>query len=276
MYCTKEIIPFAFGDNLVRVHRDENGEPWWVAKDVCIILGLDNNRQAVSNLDDDEKITVSISDGNPRAGQPHQLTFVNEPGLYSLVFRSRKPEAREFKRWVTHEVLPSIRKTGQYTHPKATPAPPPEPAPAPELPRLTWEEMPDDVRRIKPRVRERCMDLALQTCRITGVTDREHLLATFVDYCKVIGGPSWDFDTLSYDSRSKCIAEYVSTCLMEAPGNRLSAGEIYQHFMRWWNAHYAEKSTPRIKSLASVLKLRYRSFKASTMFYQDVAFAATN
>ncbi len=267
MYCNKEIIPFAYGDSLVRIVHDENANPWWVAKDVAEVLGYRMASDMTRNLDDDEKGTHFLR----TAGGEREVSIINEPGLYSSIIRSNKPEARAFKRWVTHEVLPSIRKTGQYVHPKPVPAP--EPAPTPEIPRLTWEEMPEDVRRIKPRVRERCMDLALQTCRITGVTDREHVIATFVDYCRVIGGPSWDFDTLSYDSRSKCIAEYVSTCLMEKPGNRLSAGEIYQHFMRWWGAHYAEKSVPRLKSLASVLRLRYRAVKASTIFYQDVAFA---
>lgn len=65
-------------------------------------------------LGEDEKITLSNPDGNPRAGIPHQMNVVSEPGLYSLILRSRKPEAKAFKRWVTHEVIPSIRKHGLY------------------------------------------------------------------------------------------------------------------------------------------------------------------
>ena len=98
----------------LRGFLDDDGNPWFVAIDVCAALGLDNSREAVSSLDHDEKITVSNPDGNPRAGTPHRLTAISEPGLYSLIFRSRKPEAKAFKRWVTHEVIPSIRKTGQY------------------------------------------------------------------------------------------------------------------------------------------------------------------
>lgn len=90
---------------------DLDGEPWWVAKDVCDVLGLDNSRQALSRLDDDEKNTVIISDGTP--GNPNQA-IVNESGLYSLILTSRKPEAKQFKKWVTAEVLPTIRKTGSY------------------------------------------------------------------------------------------------------------------------------------------------------------------
>ena len=99
------------GSDPVRVVTGKDGEPWFVAKDVCDILGIGNNRDAITALDDDEKNTVAISDGIP--GNPNK-TIVSEPGLYKLVMRSRKPEAKEFQRWVTHEVLPSIRKHGGY------------------------------------------------------------------------------------------------------------------------------------------------------------------
>ena len=99
----------------VRVVTDEDGEPWFVAKDVCAILGLGNSRQAVASLDDDEKNTVTISDGIP--GNPNK-TVISEPGLYSLVSRSRKKQAHDFRRWVNHDVLPSIRKTGMYATPQ--------------------------------------------------------------------------------------------------------------------------------------------------------------
>ena len=88
---------------------DDN--PWFVAVDVCNVLGLTNSRKAVSYLDDDEKNTVTINDGIP--GNPNK-TIISEAGLYSLILRSRKPEAKAFKRWITHEVIPSIRKTGGY------------------------------------------------------------------------------------------------------------------------------------------------------------------
>ena len=106
-----EIQTFNFNDATLRTLTDENGEPWFVAKDVCDILKISNNRDAISQLDDDEKDTVGISDGIP--GNPNK-TIISEPGLYKLIMRSRKPEAKEFQRWVTHEVLPTIRKTGGY------------------------------------------------------------------------------------------------------------------------------------------------------------------
>lgn len=86
------------------------GEPWFVAKDVCEALGLGNMSQAVARLDDDEKGVIS----NDTPGGIQEFRAINEPGLYSLIMSSRKPEAKAFKRWVTHEVLPSIHRDGAY------------------------------------------------------------------------------------------------------------------------------------------------------------------
>jgi prophage antirepressor-like protein len=86
-------------------------EPWWVAKDVCDVLGLSNTTEAVRTLDDDEKSTLRITEGGP------ERNVISESGLYSLIMRSNKPEAKTFKRWVTHEILPTIRKHGAYVTP---------------------------------------------------------------------------------------------------------------------------------------------------------------
>ena len=90
----------------------QNGEPWFVAADVCKALDITQNRNAVARLDDDEK-GVRLTD---TLGGKQKLTIVNEAGLYSLVLGSRKPEAKAFKRWITHEVLPTIRRTGGYVN----------------------------------------------------------------------------------------------------------------------------------------------------------------
>ena len=86
-------------------------EVWFVAKDVCDILGLDNPTEAIRPLDEDEKNTLRISEGN--RGNPN-VNIISESGVYALVFRSNKPEAKAFSRWVRHEVLPQIRRTGSY------------------------------------------------------------------------------------------------------------------------------------------------------------------
>lgn len=93
---------------------EHNGLPWFVGKDVCDCLELGNTTEALRGLDNDEKFTLSNPEGNPRAGIPLELNIISEPGLYSLILRSRKPEAKAFKRWLVHEVIPSIRRSGGY------------------------------------------------------------------------------------------------------------------------------------------------------------------
>jgi len=108
---------FSFHEKQVRVVV-KDGDPWFVAKDVCEPLGLENVSLAIngradrpdSGLDPDEKGIAIVN----TPGGPQEMAVVNEPGLYSLVMKSRKPEAKAFKRWITHEVIPSIRKHGMY------------------------------------------------------------------------------------------------------------------------------------------------------------------
>ena len=87
-----------------------DGEPWFVAADVCRALEIGNPSMTVERLDDDEKGISTID----TLGGKQRMTIINEPGLYSLVLSSRKPEAKAFKRWITHEVIPAIRKYGGY------------------------------------------------------------------------------------------------------------------------------------------------------------------
>ena len=115
----QQLAPFDFEGRQVRIVTDAQGEPWFVAADVLSTISLD--RKALQRLDDDEKGVNSIH----TPGGIQEMTTVNEPGLYALVLGSRKAEAKRFKRWVTHEVLPAIRKTGSYAVPAmaALPAP---------------------------------------------------------------------------------------------------------------------------------------------------------
>ena len=88
----------------------QGDEPWWVLADVCRALGLERTDSVARRLDPDEKGTHLVS----TPGGPQEMTIINESGLYMVIFRFDKPEAKAFKRWVTHEVLPSIRRTGRY------------------------------------------------------------------------------------------------------------------------------------------------------------------
>ena len=107
----EEAKVFTFNENNKPVRVElVDGEPWFVAKDVCAALGIVNHLDAISRLDDDEKGGSVVA--TPSGEQT--MKVVNESGLYNLIFQSRKPEAKKFRKWVTGEVLPSIRKTGRY------------------------------------------------------------------------------------------------------------------------------------------------------------------
>lgn len=106
---------FEYQNNKVRT-VDMDGEAWFVLKDVCAVLGINNNRMAADRLDDDEK-GVSLID---TLGGKQEMVIVNESGLYHVILRSDKPEAAPFRRWVTNDVLPAIRKTGSYNAPQLT------------------------------------------------------------------------------------------------------------------------------------------------------------
>ncbi|HAS85382.1 MAG TPA: hypothetical protein DCS31_01075 [Candidatus Competibacteraceae bacterium] len=113
------IVSFNFVAQSVRVVM-RGDEPWFVAADVCEALTIANHRDAVAKLDEDEKDGVGITDA---IGREQETTVINESGLYSLILTSRKPEAKKFKKWVTSEILPALRKTGHYEIPRPVAVP---------------------------------------------------------------------------------------------------------------------------------------------------------
>ena len=105
-----EMQVFKYEDNEVRT-VEQGGEVWWVLADVCRVLGLTNSRMTKKQLDEDEKGVSQIY----TPGGKQDVTIISESGLYKVILRSDKPEAKKFTRWVTHEVLPTIRRTGSYS-----------------------------------------------------------------------------------------------------------------------------------------------------------------
>lgn len=114
------LVKFGFEGHEIRTQRDEEGEVWFCVNDVCAPLEHTNPRKAVDDLVDDDDVTKR--DVIDSLGRTQEANFVNESGMYALVMGSRLESAKRFKRWVTHEVLPAIRKTGSYSAAAATPA----------------------------------------------------------------------------------------------------------------------------------------------------------
>ena len=252
-----QMVPFAFGDNMVRVRMDENGNPWWVAKDVAVILGLQNIRQNLTELDDDEKITVSNTDGNPRAGIPHQYALVSESGLYALVFRSRKPEAKVFSKWVRSEVLPALRKTGRYETPhmarKNAVKPEKEPFKGDRL-------FSDAVLALETDERIRLLEQAIK------VAGKEAMpVAAMEDYfvrlCEMAG-------KRRRDPKMEKIQRFIAECVSPMPGSRLPFMRIYSAFYDWWEAN-EHGAVPGSKSLALALRQYFEPQKSSNSWFRD-------
>ena len=105
-----ELTVFDYNQMPIRTIQKDSGL-WWVLADVCRVLGLNDAHKVAARLDEDERNLIPVTD---TLGRNQNTTVINEPGLYSVILRSDKPEAKAFKRWVTHEVLPAIRKNGNY------------------------------------------------------------------------------------------------------------------------------------------------------------------
>lgn len=107
---TSTVVPFYFQSHEIRTITDEKGSPWFVAKDVCDVLDLSNPTESLRALPEDELTSETLRAGR----QSREMNLVSESGLYRLIFRSNKPEAEVFRKWVFREVLPTIRRTGSY------------------------------------------------------------------------------------------------------------------------------------------------------------------
>ncbi len=243
-----ELRPFVFDEALVRVRTDEQGNPWFVAKDVCSVLDIEKYRDAVARLDDDERGSVIVD----TLGGKQEMTTVSESGLYSLVFRSRKPEARRFRKWVTSEVLPALRRTGRFAIPETRPR---------SLPPF---DLPETARRLKPGLRERLLSDSLQAARLTGSGSLEEVQALFARFCLLVadrpagrGQPAW-LDALD---------AWADECLEDGGGQHTPAWELYGHFKRWLRRQSPETPPPGRKAFGSELGGRFRRCKSNSICY---------
>lgn len=247
-----DMVPFVFNDNMVRGCLDDRGEPWFVARDVAAVLDLQNIRQNLESLDEDEKITVCNPDGNPRAGIPHQYAMVSESGLYALIFRSRKPEARRFRKWVTAEVLPALRKKGHYARPGSV---------------FGVDGVPGAALGMKPRMRKDVMTLAVRMAALdNGGTDEA--VYWFREISDMIGAETPPAMSELSAEAGRQVEAFAEQCLSLAPGRKESAAMIYRAYLRWWDERQGKRLT--LCAFGRALGRVYPKTKDSTIWYMDV------
>lgn len=251
----KSLIPFCFDDHLVRVIEDENGNPWFVAKDVCKILELENVTKALYGLDEDEKADLTISKvSSIGTKQARKVNIISESGLYALVFRSRKPEAKAFSKWVRSVVLPSIRKTGSYcaaSHVK----------PRNAINYAFPEELLSIAQGIKPAMRQRLWRDALDTIRVDG-GDFTAACQCFESLCGLMT------QSRKFDDVYTLIRRFMDECLEEAKGFNTPSRKIYAIFQLWWQDN-GSGACPSMKMLGGYLNIRFESYKSSFMTYRN-------
>ena len=181
----QSVMERVFEGYSIRAVIDEDGNPWFVAKDICDVLGIANSRDAVAGLDDDER-GVGTTD-TTSAGGGKEATTVSESGLYSLIFKSRKQEAINFRKWVTKTIIPEVRKTGGFGLAEA---------------RARIEQLEAEVLRLSQIVeaqsipldspmRIRALRMAESVAKALGkLGDEDFIMSRFLLNCKLMGGPS--------------------------------------------------------------------------------------
>lgn len=236
-----QMKPFAFDDSLVRIYTDEAGDPWFVAKDVCSVLDIGKDRDAMTRLDEDERGSVVVD----TLGGPQSVNTVSESGLYSLVFRSRKPEAKRFRKWVTSEVLPTLRKTGSYTMGQEVP----------------WAQM----QAVRPAGRMRMMGLAVRLAQLDGAGS-DAALTWFGQLCQMTGQGVGDASReVTEDVRA-----FAEECCTTHAGSRVRARAMYEAYVKWC-ARKGETSTLSEAAFGYRLAGKFdKAKRGGKVYYMDV------
>ena len=200
------VLSFAFEDKLVRTLLDEQGEPWFVAKDVALALGYQwNGFKNIQHVPEEWRLVESVS----TSFGEKQTWFLSEQGLYFFVARSDKPAALPFQRWLAGEVLPSLRRTGRYALTEQ------DKAVGPQVP--AWLGALTRVQRLH------CLRLAVQARQQEEPGNVEEI---FLRFCGYLALPEQGTEDVSLDS-------FVRTCCRQDEGGSLSAVDLYRAFAAW-------------------------------------------
>lgn len=198
-----DITVFDFGVHPVRV-IDQNGAPWFIAVDVCKVLDLGNPSMSLHILDDDERAKFNL-------GRQGDANIISESGLYALILRSRKPEARKFRKWVTAEVLPTLRKQGQYIMSSVSPEP--------VEPMITVSE----VIEMAP-----CLALVREMRQVHGRAEAKRLWAVLP-----LPQPVFNSGALLEESRDEWFGAFLGACVDRQPGGRVQGSALYRSYIGW-------------------------------------------
>lgn len=258
-----EMIPFFFRSREVR-GLTIDGEPWFVAKDVCDVLDIQNPTDAVKSLDDDERMTLDNTEGHSgKRGGARAYNIISESGLYALVFKSRKPEAKAFRKWVTAEVLPALRRRGHY-----------------ETPTRRRESRADIFHHRGP-VSESGLDIryALDLTRIAlNPTPRTLALVerlTGVELGDIIEEMAEEQAIPCGDAWTDHVAgRFLAECVRRAPGARIRASRVYAFFREWYGRQDfpPDKAAPSMRSLNKRLcRAGFAKEKISWYMFHDLA-----
>lgn len=232
------VVPFRFESHEVRA-LTINGEPWFVARDICDALGLDHITNALSKVPEQHLTVIRLQSG----GQDREMKAVSEPGLYRLVLRCDKPQAEPFMEWVTAEVLPSIRKTGGYSLPEAGKR--------------------ADIFHHRRPLSKTGLDIRF-TCDLTKVLTKRHpgdlAVLQRLTGIELMDLASEDDDSLGHRSRGELMALldlFAASHLVRVPGATVTFKELYQRFLVWYGQQGLDISyVPSLKAVASWLDVQ--------------------
>jgi len=242
---TSNLVPFMFGENHVRVRMDDSGNPWFVAKDVARALDYEWNGAArIAHVPEEWRGVTSIV--TPSGEQ--EMLALSEPGLYFFLGRSDKPKALPFQKWLAGEVLPALRRTGRYEMPGH---------PSTHVRHNMPEGLPEEALCLRPSLRQRLWQDALQTARLDG-KGSEEAMQWFAYLCRMAAAKP----PVTNPVREKVRAFFMECCEYDAEG-RVSFGELYVALCRWHRGRdgrqpskrafgeYLQELVPRLRSNGS-------------------------
>ena len=228
---------FEFEGQPLRVHLDDAGQPWFVAKDVLKTLGYAGDYNPSRALQAVPQEWKGVQRMHTLGGEQDMLTL-SEPGLYFFVARSDKPRALPFQKWLAGEVLPSLRRLGRYALPGRTGGEPVGLSPA--------------ALRLRPALRERILGSAMQCARLMGVTSMAEVEGIFCRCCELVASAA-EQPALPAGQEAGLIRDFMRECCRRNQGAKTTASAVYDRFRVWWNSRSTDP-LPSQKRLAALLR----------------------